>query len=288
MARSAWDTLLSASFGLCLRFGSDRHVMSHQDLEHEVRELKKRLVHEKAEMDTLRTQNVHLAAQLHGTIKPDAQETSLCPPSIFLGYCIFAKGEKSCNVFWLGRFFSFSFAAYIYDYLKGEAHQEIRHSAVEVRRNPELMLKVLEEAYGHPPSLVKAQKQFFDRKQREVKGLREYSHALLSLAAEVSCGKGGDKLCGEESIKHQFAENVRDVTLCRELRKLLRQDPRLSLKKLCGEAILLADDDIRGRTAYTCEAAAERSAQPDPILLELREAMRRQDNKMEALAKEVA
>lgn len=39
--------------------------------------------------------------------------------------------------------------------LKGQ--QEIRNSAVKVRRNPEMMLKVLEEACGHPP-LVKAQK----------------------------------------------------------------------------------------------------------------------------------
>lgn len=45
---------------------------------------------------------------------------------------------------------------FIYDHLEGEGQQEIRHSAVEVWRNPELMLKVLEEAYGQPPSLVKA------------------------------------------------------------------------------------------------------------------------------------
>lgn len=49
--------------------------------------------------------------------------------------------------------------------------------------------------------------------------MREYYHALLSPAAEMSCCKGGDKLCGEELIKHQFAENVRGVTLQRELNK---------------------------------------------------------------------
>ena len=117
---------------------------------------------------------------------------------------------------------------------------------------------------------------------------------MLSLAGGVTRCTGGKEVCGEEAVKGQFAENVRDPPLRRELKKLLRQDSGISFKALCREAILLSEDDnVRGKTAYACETVAECSAinvtaNPDPILLELREAMRKQDEKIELLAREVA
>lgn len=83
-------------------------------------------------------------------------------------------------------------AVYIYDHLEGEAREEIKHQSVEIRRNPERILDILKEVYGCPSTLVKTQKRFFDRKQREGEGLREYSHALMSLSEDIRRCNGGN------------------------------------------------------------------------------------------------
>lgn len=96
-----------------------------------------------------------------------------------------------------GRYKTREQAAYLYDHLEGEAHQEIKHCLKEVRRDPELLSEALKKAYGHPCSLTQAQKFFCDRKQREGESLREYSHALLSLSEGINRSNMGIELCRE-------------------------------------------------------------------------------------------
>lgn len=303
--------------------------MSAAELEQELASLKARLVAEKEQMAQLKDRNEELSAKLtEAEAKPPSgqlQDSASPPPApaarsaapvtmVPAVELVYVTKDRKVTRFsghagtisfhvWVDdvqgsvnfdRYTPREQAAYLYDHLEGEAQQEIRHCPSEVRRDPARLLKILEEAYGHPCSLTQAQKSFFDRKQREGESLREYSHALLSLAEGVNrCSEAVD-LCGEQAVGNQFAENVRDPALRRELKKLLRQDPKIRFLTLRREAILLAEEDsLKGKVAYASAAGAGVAdcanvvCKPDPLLCELRDAMKKQEERMEILTQKL-
>ena len=187
--------------------------MSVPELQEQLKALEERLMKEKAEKDSLLNQNELLKGQIGATapnpkLDDTLDETVVSPPPLEI---VYLPKEKKCSMFsgksgtlsyydWLddlessvsfNRYKGRERAAYIYDHLEGEARQEIKHSVSEIRQDPDEILHVLKETYGHPLSLTKAQKCFFDRKQKEGESLREYCHELLSLARGVNRCKGG-------------------------------------------------------------------------------------------------
>ncbi len=308
-----------------------------QTMEQELAALQERLVKEKAAMDELKQRNEALTAQLQqATTTTDPLETSHSPSDVGPASSaassvstskvitsvevIYVPKDKKMLMFsgdpgtisyydWVDevqnsmnyrQYREREQAAFLYDHLEGGAKQEIRYSTLEVRRSPTLILEVLKEAYGHPYSLTASQKRFFDRKQKAGEGLREFSHSLLSLAGDINRCNGGVELCGEQTIRNQFAENVRDSSLRRELKRLIRQDPNIKFSALRREAMLFwEEDNVSDRAPYNLapeSTAAEcsgitttnNSVDPDPFLLELRDAMRKQEEKLEELAQQVA
>jgi len=297
--------------------------MTVQELEKDLQALKERLASEKTQMAFLKDQNEDLASKLYAATqtppqtspqpqRPSPTRSSVSTtvvPTIELVYI--PKDKKGArfsghagtmtyyewvddvqNLVNFCRYKPREQAAYLYDHLDGEAQQEIKHCSEEVRKDPERLLETLKEAYGHPCSLTQAQKRFFDRRQREGESLREYSHALLSLAELINRCNHGIELCGEQAAGSQFAENVRDPALRRELKKIIRQDPTIKFLALRQEAILFSEEDVfRGKAAYTCAAStlgaesAHVVSNPDPLLCKLREAMRKQEEKLDSLTK---
>ncbi|KAL6491489.1 hypothetical protein MHYP_G00018340 [Metynnis hypsauchen] len=253
--------------------------MSVVELEEELKALRERLVREKTEMDKLKNKNEELTAQLLGkgqtpsgknksphSTCPPSPAASVAPSNVLTSVEVMYMPKDKKNVMFSGQpgtipFHewvdelqnSFNFrrygqreqAALLYGHLEGEARQEIRHSPSEVRKNPNLILETLKEAYGQPYSLTITQKRFFDRKQKEGEGLREFSHALLALSEDVNRCNGGVELCSDQTIRNQFAENVRDSSLRRELKRLIRQDPEIKFSSLRREAILFWEEEFR-------------------------------------------
>lgn len=311
-------------------------MTDYQTMEQELAALRERLDKEKAAMDELKQQNEALTAQLQQVTTTDPMETSHSPSDVGQAYSaaspastskvttsvevIYMPKDKKMVIFsgdpgtisyydWIDevqnsmnyrQYREREQAAFLYDHLEGGAKQEIRYSTPEVRRSPTLILEVLKEAYGHPYSLTASQKRFFDRKQKAGEGLREFSHSLLSLAGDINRCNGGVELCGEQTIRNQFAENVRDPSLRRELKRLIRQDPNIKFSALRRESMLFwEEDNVPDRASYNLapeDAAVEcsgitttnKSVNPDSFLLELRDAMRKQEEKLEGLAQQVA
>lgn len=125
----------------------------------------------------MRMQNEHLSEHLYGAINtpsvsvPSASHLKIV--YLLTGIKAMMFSSQTGLLTWIDELensvnqqrYKGSEKTFIYDHLEGEGQQEIRHSAVEVRRNPELMLKVLEEAYGQPPSLVKALELFLTERR---------------------------------------------------------------------------------------------------------------------------
>ena len=153
-------------------------------------------------------------------------------------------------------------AWFVYDHLEGPAQTEIKFRDRSVREDPEQIFSVLREVYGCTKSYVSLQQRFFDRKQKEGESLQDFSHALMMLMERVT-------LCGPQAVSNpqtllrdQFCENVRDHTLRRELKKMVRQNPETSLLDIRKEAIRWVEEGQPSREKFvrplpqTCETQA--------------------------------
>lgn len=96
----------------------------------------------------------------------------------------------------------------IFDYLEGEAREEIKYCRSAEREDPVKVLAILMELYGYAQSYVTFQQAFFSHRQGEM--LQKFSLALLALMELV-------KQCASEGMVNvnvlicdQFVEHVLD------------------------------------------------------------------------------
>lgn len=107
------------------------------------------------------------------------------------------------------------------------------------------MFTFLPEAFGERRSGTQLLQMFFNCRQFEGEDLRNYSHALSRLLSSV-VKQSPDCLANEQGIlRDQFVEGVRDAALRRELRKLIREKPHLTLFEIRNEAILWSMEESR-------------------------------------------
>lgn len=132
-------------------------------------------------------------------------------------------------------------ADFIIEHLKGEAYAEVKHRPNTERRNPKDICTILTQAFGEEnQSRVQRERRFFNRRQGQKEGLRKFSHALMALVEKIpNIDDERDNL-----LKEQFAENVRDAELRRELKRLCRAETDLTFYELREEAIAwMAEED---------------------------------------------
>lgn len=128
-------------------------------------------------------------------------------------------------------------ANFIFDHLEGEARDEIKYRPRVDRDDPECVLTILKDLYGCPKSYVSLQEDFFSRRQLEGESLQEYSHALYCLMEKVIASAPNRMTNSAVLLRDQFVENVCDSDLRRELKRLVRGNPELSLLDVRTEAI---------------------------------------------------
>lgn len=102
-----------------------------------------------------------------------------------------------------------------------------------------------------------AQLGFFRRHQKEGESLRDFSHVLKSLLDVVIKKTPGGVLNSDRVLRDQFAENVNDEILRRELKRQLALDPDMSFLTLHGVAIKWMEEGrqvIKSRhRAFSCD-----------------------------------
>lgn len=128
-------------------------------------------------------------------------------------------------------------AYFMFDHLDGEAKDEILYRPRADREDPERIVNILKELYGCSQSYVALQESFFSRKQLEGESLQEYSHALFSLMDKVKQVSPDSVPQANMLLRDQFAEHVIDSDLRRELKRLVRQTPGMSMLKVRAAAI---------------------------------------------------
>ncbi|KAL6490489.1 hypothetical protein MHYP_G00008340 [Metynnis hypsauchen] len=128
-------------------------------------------------------------------------------------------------------------AYFMLDHLEGEAKDEIKYRPRAEREDPHKILSILRELYGCSKSYVALQESFFSRKQLDGESLQEYSHALLALMDRIQNCASNVVPNSDVLVRDQFVEHVNDSALCRELKRLVRLTPTLSMLQVRTEAI---------------------------------------------------
>lgn len=194
-------------------------------------------------------------------------------------------------------------ALFVYDHLDGEAKTEIKFRQTADKNDPERIFTILTEIYGCSQSYINLQKQFFQRRQLEGESLREYSHALLSLMELIKRKSSTLIPNPDQLVRDQFIEHVRDSMLRRELKRSVRLDPNVSFLTIRSEAIRWMEEgehtgNPRTR-AYSCDTRMEMVGEcnmesqavvtrPNNDLLEVKEALRKQQAQLDLLLKHLA
>lgn len=152
-------------------------------------------------------------------------------------------------------------ALFILDHLDGEAKNEIRFRPSTAKNDPEQIFKILIEIYGCTKSFITLQKQFFQRKQLEGESIWEFSHALLSLMEAITRRNSTGIPNPDHTVRDQFAENVRDGLLRRELKRSIRLNPDSSFLTIRSEAVRWVEEGehvgLPRSRAYSCDSRAQ-------------------------------
>ncbi len=88
---------------------------------------------------------------------------------------------------------------------------------------------------------------FYSRKQIEGEDIHAYSHALSQIVNSIQ--KQSPNAVANESmaIRDQFIEDIRDASLRRDLRKLVRDKPESRLIEVRDEALMWSLEDPKPR-----------------------------------------
>lgn len=133
---------------------------------------------------------------------------------------------------------------FIMSHLEGPAKEEVRMYSKKERSNPDFLLEVLTQAFGEKRSSSQLLKLFYERKQKENETLRAYSYSLNELLKSATKADPKAVPDPEKTLRDQFADNVRDPFLRKELKKFIRErnPPFLDLRE---EALRWSEEEER-------------------------------------------
>lgn len=159
-------------------------------------------------------------------------------------------------------------AAFIFDHLEGEAREEIKYRSAAERDDPDKVFEILKELYGCQKPYVSLQEEFFSRRQLDGESLQEYSHALFCLADKVEANAPYRLTNIPVMLRDQFAQNVDNSDLRRELKRHIRNNPNCTVLDIRAEAMRWEHEGgITNKTSHVPTFCAVQNAS-SPLLVE--------------------
>ncbi len=138
-------------------------------------------------------------------------------------------------------------ADFILTHLRGSALDEVKLRMGGETKQPSDLFSYLRGAFREKRTTSQLLHAFYARRQLEGEDFRDFSHALsqlLNSALQQSYSAVSDP---QLALRDQFIEGIRDTTLRRELRKLVREKPQSTLFDVREEAMMwFVEDRPRG------------------------------------------
>lgn len=148
---------------------------------------------------------------------------------------------------------------YILSLLRGPALEEVRLCMKGQTVGPSDLYSYLRNAFGEHRSTTQLLQTFYNRKQAEGEDLRDYSHALSQILNSV-VKQSLNVIPNEKNVlRDQFIEGLRDSTLRRELRKMVREQPACGLLDVRREALLWEMEENRSQRSRVVKSSQVKS-----------------------------
>lgn len=134
-------------------------------------------------------------------------------------------------------------ADFIKSHLEGPAKEEIRIYPSKDREDPQRLMEILHTAFGEKRSLPQLLKSFYERKQKDGETLRAFSHSLRELLDRAMKVDSKAVVDQDKTLRDQFANNVRDTFLRKELRRFIREHSSVSFLDVREEALRWTEEE---------------------------------------------
>ena len=137
---------------------------------------------------------------------------------------------------------------FLIGHLEGPAREEVRYAPEEEKDSVDKVFTLLLSTFGENRSNAQLKRELYDRRQRNRESVREFSRALLEISEGIS-----DKWQSKnEMVIDVFCENLVDVHIKREMKRLVRGQSTISFSALRTEAIRLEEDGMGSSHENAC------------------------------------
>lgn len=131
-------------------------------------------------------------------------------------------------------------------YVTGLLERDIKNE-LKVRTNiaaltPAQLFRYLREVFGDPLTPRELKLQFAQRKQGPKESVKEFASALVDFMVQIREDANMQHAESEAELKTQFASSCREVGLKHELKRLNREQPRLTFPQLRQQAVEWEED----------------------------------------------
>ena len=129
---------------------------------------------------------------------------------------------------------------FLIGHLEGPAREEVSYAPEEEKASVDKVFTLLLSTFGDTRSNAQLKRELYDRRQRNEERVRELSRALLEISEGIS-----DKMQSKnEMVIEVFCENLVDIHIKREMKRLVRGQSTISFSVLRSQAIRLEEDGM--------------------------------------------
>ena len=159
-------------------------------------------------------------------------------------------------------------SAYVISLLEGQAKEEIKLQPSSERDTATKVFTLLRTAFGEKRSLPQLLRCFYERRQKDGESLRSYSHALSTLLDKITSKDSTSIPNRDPTLRDQFADNVRDSHLRKELKRMVRTDPGCTFLQVREEAIRWSEEDEKPEKQHRMASTSTQEALVQPTTQE--------------------
>ena len=131
---------------------------------------------------------------------------------------------------------------FVLSLLESAAKEEVKLRPVAARDTSDKICNILLEACGERRTIPQLLKSFYERKQKDAETLREFSHALCETYNRIYSRDTTIIPSRAQALRDQFADNVRDPLLRKELKRMIRSNSNCKFLEVREEALHWAEE----------------------------------------------
>ena len=140
--------------------------------------------------------------------------------------------------------------------LEGVAKEEVKLRPTSQWSSPSGVFQISREVFSELLTATQARRKFFARRQGDRESAQDFAHALMVLLSRVERLSGAPEASKDLLLREQFVENLRDLTLRRDIKRWARDHPAATFQDVQLEVHRYMEEDPTPR-----RSAAARSAE---------------------------